>query len=283
MHSKLKISLGLLMVVLAMSSCVKQKFTTPELAEFASSSTSNKGTFFIADDPNSTFKVPVGVTTSSNKDRVISFTVTSPSGATEGQQYTIGTTSVTIPAGKVVDSISVKGIYAGVPVGVKDTLIFTITGGDAPVFTTYSKYTLVLQRYCPVVLNDLLGAYAHCVDEDDGGNQYGYYSVNVTGTSTGPTSATLTITNLAKAAFGPFKLTDAVTNPGITVNLDWSNPGNFTAIVPTQDFYVDPTYGLAKMNTAVGGFSSCEGTLTLQYNVTVDLGSFGDFISYIQR
>jgi hypothetical protein len=284
MISNKNIFLGALAMLLVLGSCVKQKFTTPELAEFASSSTSNTGAYFIPDDPNSTFKVPIGITTSSDKDRVINFTITSPTGAAAGQQYTIGATSITIPAGKVVDSIPIKGIFAGYPAGRKDTLVFTITGGDAPIFTTYKTYTLVLQKYCNVVLNDLLGTYTNVVDYDDQGNPYGPYSVTVTGTSTGPTSAKLVIPNLAAAAFGPFDpTTDASASPGITVNLDWSNPANFVTIVPTQSFYKDATYGPAQMVSGTGTFSSCDGTLTLSYTVTVAAGSFGTFTTTLQR
>ncbi|MEO6220481.1 MAG: hypothetical protein ABIO81_08640, partial [Ginsengibacter sp.] len=121
------------LLLMGFISCKKDNtITTPVLAEFAAST--NIGQYFIKDDPNSVFKIPVGITTVSNVARTITFDVSSPTGAVEGQQYTLGTTSVTIPAGTAVDSISLKGIYAGFPAGRIDTLIFTITGGDVTVF-----------------------------------------------------------------------------------------------------------------------------------------------------
>jgi hypothetical protein len=131
------------------------------------------------------------------------------------------------------------------------------------------------------VLSDLPGTYTNCVDYQGGG--YGPYTVNITGTSTGPTSAALVIKNLAAGAFGPFGPSDNALNPGIKVNIDWSNPANFTAVVTTQPFYVDPTYGQAKMVTDVGTFSSCANTFTLNYSVAVAAGSFGAFTTTIAR
>ena len=150
----------MLVLSLAINSCVKQKFNTPALAEFASSATSNQGAYFVTSDPNTEFKVPIGITTSAGKDRVLNFSVTSPSGAVAGQQYTIAATSITIPAGTVVDSIPVKGIFAGYPIGRVDTLIFSITGGDVATFNGAGTYTLIMQKYCDVVSNDLVGAFA---------------------------------------------------------------------------------------------------------------------------
>jgi hypothetical protein len=88
---------------------------------------------------------------------------------------------------------------------------------------------------------------------------------------------------MGAATFGPFGPTDAAASPGITVNLDWSNPANFITVVPSQAFYTDANYGPAQIVSGTGTFSSCDGTITLSYTVTVAAGSFGVFTTTLQR
>jgi len=263
MQSNIKKYLGSLIIILVLGSCVKQKFTTPELAEFASSSTGNSATYYVADDPNSVFKVPVGITTSAGKDRTIQFTVSSPSGATEGQQYTIGTNSVTIPAGQVVDSIPVKGIFAGLGSGRVDTLIITISGGDAAAFPSYSKYTLILRQYCPVVsLTDFEGNYDNTFDDASYGP---YHTEIVAGTITG-TKGTITIKNLWDFGFND-----------IPVTLDWTDKNNFILTFTAQATGIDAgNYDPSQAGKPLwiypagpGSFSSCEQTFTVRYQLGI--------------
>jgi hypothetical protein len=264
--------LGAFVLTIAGGSCVKQKFETPALAEFVAAPTSYKGTYYIADDPNSIFKVPVGITTTSGKDRVINFSVSSPSGATEGQQYTIGATSITIPAGKVVDSIPVKGIFAGFPAGKKDTLIITITGGDAGVFKGAEKYTLVMQKFCPVLsLTDFEGDYTNTFDDDS----YGPYTTQVVAGAITGTTGTIIIKNLYDAGFAD-----------LPVTLNWTDNNNFTLTFTAQNTGVDASvvFGASyaglplwiyPTNTA-GTFSACENTFTVRYQVGIPNVGKGD-------
>lgn len=140
---------------LIMTSCKKQGVTVPnqEVAGFAKSSDS----YLITDNPNSVYKIPVGITAIPNADRKITFTVSSPSGAVSGQQYTLGSTTVTIPAGKTVDSIAVKGLFSGYTGNRKDTLIFRITGGDVKAMNGSDKFTLYMQKVCPLNMSDFSG------------------------------------------------------------------------------------------------------------------------------
>lgn len=140
---------------LIITSCKKQGITTPnqEKVGFAKSSDS----YLITNDPNSIYKIPVGITAIPNADRKITFTVSSPSGAVSGQQYTLGSTTVTIPAGKTVDSIAVKGLFSGYAGSRKDTLIFKITGGDVKPMAGSDQFTLYLQKVCPLNMSDFSG------------------------------------------------------------------------------------------------------------------------------
>src|SRR4051794_28887975 len=76
--------------------------TPPTMSNFLGTSLA---TYFIKDDPNSIFKVPVGITTNSASSRTVTLSVTTLTGATSAQ-YSVPSTTVTIPAGKVVDSVA---------------------------------------------------------------------------------------------------------------------------------------------------------------------------------
>ncbi len=265
-------------------SCKKDNtVNTPVLSEFATPNPIGK--YFIKDDPNSVFKIPVGITTVSNKPRTVTFSVSSPTGATEGQQYNLGTTSITIPAGTAVDSIALKGIFSGYPIGRKDTLVFTITGGDVPTFKGFTTYKVVMTKYCEVNINDFAGDYNNSFDNQDP-DSYGPYTATVNSiVSTGPTSSTIYITHFADAGLGPWDPSDAASNPGIAVKLDWTDPSNFTTVVPTQ-IIGNNLFGYGPATIAAigsGTFSSCENSITISYTITVAAGSFGNFVTVLQR
>lgn len=277
------ISLPVLLVIFIIA-CKKNTviITNPPLqSSFAGNA---GGAYYIKNDPNSTFKVPIGLTTISDKDTKITVAVNSPTGATAGTQYTLPSTTVTIPKGKVEDSITVKGLFAGYPGSRRDTLNFTISGGDIPATGYNNTYTLIMQKYCDVLLTAFNGSYSQCNDIYQG-TAFGPYAANiVSATSTGPTSAKLVIKNFGAAGFGPFGATDSSFTRGITVNIDWSNPAKFTTTIPSQQLYKDPTYGDATIKAVgTGSFSSCDNTFTFNYTVTVALGSFGNFTTTMSK
>jgi hypothetical protein len=244
---------------------------------------SSIGAYYVTNDANSTFKIPIGITRAPDKDITIQFTVTSPTGAVQGQQYSLTSNSITIHTGTVLDSISLKGIFAGYSSGRRDTLVFKITGGDVPALIGSDIYTVVLQKYCNVVLSDLSGVFNRSFDFQSPDN-LGPYPTKITATSTGPTSAKLMIQNFGNAMFANFVPSDPAYSPGIEVDIDFSNPSNFTTTVPTQAFYTDPTYGAATIKAnGKGTFSSCDQSFTINYTVTVAAGSFGNFITTIKR
>ena len=278
---------GLLILSLFfLASCKKEAIVTPnqQLALFAT----NSGSYFITDDVNTEFKIPVGLTKIPDKDIKIEYTVTSSS-AVQGQQYSLAGNSITIPAGKTVDSIALKGIFAAYPSGRTDTLVFKITGGDIPSLVGSNVYTIVLQKYCEVDLNALLGDYNNSYDADTD-DEYGPYTTTVvSATSTGPTTAKLVIKYAGDYYFGPFKATDPTMATGITVNIDWTDPANFFTTIPTQPMGTVITstgtnYGMLTISAVgKGSFSSCDNTLSISYKATVSAGSFGNIVTKLSR
>jgi len=272
----LTVSLFAVLMGAFFTACKKQEISIPP-AQVEFGTNTGGAAYFVQDDPQSVFHIPVGVTSTSKQSRNITYKVTYTSGA-EGQQYTFGGTkgTATIPADSTLGYIDIKGIYAGFSSspGRVDTIILTLTGGDLPLATFNQTYTLTLQQYCPVVLADLLGQYDNCYDFY-GGGAYGPYSVTITGSSTGATSAKLVVVPFVDAVIGPYAPTDPGYN-GTTLNIDWADPANFKVNIPSQGIFVHPTYGLAKI-AGGGTFSSCFETFDVTYSVSVSAGTFSGF------
>ena len=149
--------------VLASFSCKKPDIATPpELAQFMAKGTVS---YPVQNNANSVFKFGIGLTAPAKTARNVTFSISSPTGAVEGQQYTIASKSITIPAGQVIDSVSLKGIFNGFPSGRRDTLVFTITGGDVPALIGSDILKVVLQQFCPLDMNIFDGDFEVLEDE----------------------------------------------------------------------------------------------------------------------
>ena len=214
---------------------------------------------------NQTYKIPVGVTTVSSTPRTVNISVSSPTGAGNAQ-YTLSSTTITIPAGQTIDSLTVSPVYSQYTAGRKDTLIFTITGGTDLVAAPYNKtFTLVLRGPCfegNTVLADLAGKYANSTDPDDP-----KYTVTISNlVTTSATTGTGTITNLWDG-LGP-----------VTISFDWTNPADprvsiarqrtgyyyNSSTTPKQEFSIRTTSG------KVSSFSWCNQSLTLTTDLIVE-------------
>ena len=198
------------------------------------------------------FKIPVGFTNVANEDRTINL-VYSSTNAAQGVQFN-GPSSVVIPAGKVVDTFSFKGIFSGYPSGRRDTIKIKFSG--VPGVDRRDSFELVLQRYCDVDISALVGEYAN-TNEFSATNvfQYGPYVTAVDNlVATGPTKAEGFFVNLYDEGWSDIKFI-----------MDWSNPASFTITIPEQSTgsassavkFVRSTPG--RTNT----FSSCDGTFSI--------------------
>lgn len=251
--------------------------------------TATGGTYYVKNDPNSVFKIPVGGTTISAISRNVTISVVSPTGAVSGTQYTLPSTTVTIPAGNAVDSLSVKGIFAGFPGARIDTLLFTIAGGDLKPSDYNPTYKLVMRKYCDVVSTNLVGNYANTRDYDKttaGAASAAKYNAAISNwTATSATTATVLIKNLCGTAdigFLPFAASDPATT-GLTAVLDWTNPANFTVTIASQPYVSSLyTYGASTIS-GTGTFSSCDQTFTITTTVRVAAGAFTAVASTLIR
>ncbi|AXY77173.1 hypothetical protein D3H65_25730 [Paraflavitalea soli] len=249
--------------------CKKEKTTVPPQEAHFNYQTS--GSYFVTQDANTVYKIPVGLTTTADQDRTVQFTISSPSGAAEGQQYTLDKKTVTIPAGKAVDTIYLKGKFNGYPTGRRDTLVFKITGGDVIAMPGFNEFKVFLQKYCPVNVNDFTGVY-NAQDYYNNAPDGSPYTVALTpGTTTGNTGK-ITIEGLWHDDT-PFN-----------VNLNWDNPASFTTEVPAQSWFVDATYGQSTIRpNGKGTFSSCDNSFRIDYEVTVAAGSFGKYYTILTK
>lgn len=248
-------------------SCKKEKTEIPPTKAHFTFLTS--GAYFVTNDAGTVYKIPIGLTAASSKDETIEFSITSPSGAVEGQQYTVDKKSITIPAGKVVDTILVRGKFDGYASGRKDTLSFRITGATA--LPGLDKYDLYVQQYCPVNINEFSGQY-EAQDYYDGDPDGGAYIVELTpGTTTGSTGK-LTMVGLW-----------GISIP-VTINLNWEDPANFSTEIATGLWFVHGTYGQSTIRPiGKGTFTSCDNAFVLEYEATVALGSFGHYTTTLRK
>ncbi|MBO9634257.1 MAG: hypothetical protein J7578_14170 [Chitinophagaceae bacterium] len=255
------------------NSCGKVKDTYPSIENSLFGNSGNTGLYFVTDDPKTQFIIPIGVSAIAAQDRTITFSVTSPTGASEGQQYTLGATSVKIPAGSTSFDLPLKGIFAGYPSGRKDTLNFKLTGGDIPVMTSSNSYTVVMQKYCNVQIADFSGSYL-CQDYYNNAPDGDPYEVELTPGAVGADgkSGKISISGL----WGYVK--------PFNVDLNWVNPAAFTTSIAAQPWMVHSTYGQSTIKpNGSGTFSSCDNTFKIAYEVTVSAGSFGKYYSTLTK
>lgn len=257
------------------TACKKYEITIPPTQAHFMNQTG--ATYFIL-TPTTTFKVPVGVTTVSNVDRTVTFSVSSPTGAVAGTHYNLTGNTVTIKAGQAVDSIEVRGVFSMYATGRKDTLVFTINEGGAKASEYNKEYKLLMRGPCfdgDVALSDLLGVYSN-TNEIFGNSPYGPYETTISAVSnTSATTGTITVTNIWDNGWNP-----------IVFKLNWSNPSNITVTLDPQTGIgdagtVSSTYAGRDISVrahAVGGpgtFSVCSQTLTLRLQIGVTgLGYF---------
>lgn len=213
--------------------------------------------------------IPIGITTVTNTDRTIQLTYTSATGAQNGVEFT-APTSITIPAGKALDTLRFIGNFSNIPAGVAHPVKIKITGGDVPAFAGKDSILITLRRYCEVILANLGGDYDNTFE-----GTYGPYTASVTNlTATSGTTATATVTNIYDNGI------DA------TVTFDWTDPANFKVTMASQPtpFTSGGLPLFVRGNAATAStFSSCENTITLTLDLYTSAGIYDTFTMSMAR
>lgn len=269
---------GFFFILFLISSCKKVPELTnpPEEAHFTNST---GGSYFIT-SPGVSYKIPVGITNTSSANRIVSFTVNSPTGAVAGTHYSLpGGNTVTIPPGKAIDSITVSGVFSQYTSGRKDTLVFTITEPSVKASSYNKEYKLFMRGPCfegDADLTAFQGTYPR-TNELFGTSAYGPYTVTISAiTPLTATTGKITVTNIWNSGWGP-----------IDFILDWTNPANRTVtVVPATSGIADAgtlssTYAgsqvaVRNFSGQPGTFSFCSKTIVLKMQLGVaGLGYFG--------
>jgi len=254
-------SLSVAFVLLVVFACKKKIETAipPANSEFAfQDNVSPRGFYVLATAPGDTYKIPVGLTTPQSQPVTINFTYTSAT-AVAGTHYT-APASITIPAGKVLDTIQMKGIFANIPAGVSHTVVAKITGGNLPAVVGRDSVVIVLRRYCNVNLASLAGNYNTFENSIYTGVAGPYVSTVTNVVQTSPTTATGTMNNIWDYA--------------ITANVtfDWTDPANFKVFITpspqtTQYTSAGQTIFIGQQSGTTNTFSSCSNTITMNFRL----------------
>lgn len=217
------------------------------------------GDFYVQDVTAPEFLIEVGVTTTSNVDRVFTVSIDPTSTAT-ANQYTIDSSTLKIPANSNVGYIRIVGNYANSLTSGSKLILKLDSVSDAVVADFDNIYTLNIYQFCDFVLTDFLGAW----DADEVG--YQVYTSNFTQGSN---------TDLNEIIMS--NIWDVNPSSQTKVFFNDSNPSNFKLDFPvyTDNFlYNNSTYGPAYIDRGEGNFSACAETVYMKFQVRVSAGFF---------
>lgn len=219
-------------------------------------------TYSLEDASSGTFKVTVGTTDVAATDRIVTYKVTSKTGAVEGTEYTLSPAgAVTIPAGKTTADIVITGDYIHYESGRKDTLLFTLGEPSIKVADFMNEAVVVMRGPCfdgDVTLSEMAGDYANSTDADEP-----LYTVKVTGLEeTSPTTGKGVIANLWNGS------------APVIITFDWTDPTNIKTAIAWQpmgfDYAAGNPYAIRTTPGKKSTFSICDQTITLRVDLIVE-------------
>lgn len=259
--------------IAALASCKKNNLvigkdvTPPAFVKIGTWTAADSTGLYVVRSNNAPFKIPIGITNVSDKDRTINFTYTSAN-AVEGVNFT-APKSIVIKAGEALDSLAITGLFAGFNDDVTKVLKLkvTISGGDVPVNPKKFNYDLTMKMYWDANLNAFSGTYI--IQDFDGAEPDGDpYEVELIPISGNGPQTSLNI----KGLWGRNEL--------VKVVLNWDDRTKGTTTIPKAFFYTHSSYGALTINpNGTGKFSATDNTMTIGYENTVSAGSFGKYTS----
>ncbi|MCU4176902.1 hypothetical protein [Carboxylicivirga sp. N1Y90] len=155
---KIKIGLFLGFVALMLQGCETESalYDGPDLVHFSEVSSQ----MVIKEREENKATITVGSTTVSSVDRTYTIKIlTDESTATEGGDFQLSSNTVTIPAGKVISTFDVIGLYDGASSD-GTTLKLTIADASAGQLANFNnQYTIDLFKFCSFERDAFIGTY----------------------------------------------------------------------------------------------------------------------------
>ncbi len=272
-----KLSLATFAFGLLFTSCKKEAYINTANQD-AALFTKISDNYFVENVAGDSYTGTIGVSRAVVTDTKIEFTVSSPTGAVEGVEYTIPEKFVIIPAGQVLDSFKIFGDYAGLAGGTHQLVLKFKP--DVKAFVDADSCIINLMPSCDEanpLISILQGDYNN-TNETLGTSAYGPYQTSISATiPAGPTSATAVVENIFDSGWGPISFT-----------LNWTDPNNRTTTVIAQNAI--PGSDAGSLNSAYAGlpvavrpyatsgpgtYSACAQELTLNMQLGVGDGAGG--------
>lgn len=214
-------------------------------------------TYFVNQENDGGFKIPIGVTAASNESRTfnVALVVEEESAvpyAEDGTHYTLESTTVTIPANEVTGYITVNGNFENLADPRK--LSFVLSEGQKNAGFRQS-YELVMRQFCPYVQSDFVGEFRLT------SALFGEWDVEMVA---GENPDEVIVKDMYEEGYD------------VIIKLDDSNQSNFVATVAEQGLYTHSIYGeVSGVTEAAGKFSACETTIDVRLFRCVSIGCFG--------
>ncbi len=270
----LKFTCIVLSGVMLLASCKKNNLvldrdplTHPEAARFLLYPTAANSFYAYnileVPSPGSVFNLPVGVTTVSNVDRKVKFTISSLR-AVAGVQYN-APTEITIKAGKAVDTLKIQGLFAGYPTGRIDTLKIKITSESGYIGKNayQDSVMLIMKKTCPIVVADFAGDFKVLVDQ-----WADYYAGDI---------VPLTVSGDTVM----FKyLADNATPIKILVN---KTNGSTSVAKQSYGFYGGDQFFAQSITSTDNFINPCDKIISVRLTHTVSAGSYGSYTIKFQK
>jgi len=235
---------------------------SPVLVQFANSSVTAN---FIRDDANPgifTYDIPVVLIGGKNqpisKSVDVTVSIDPSSTATEGVEFNLLTSSLTIPAGQTSAPIQIEVLTENLDPDDPKTLVLSIDSSSLTISDSF-KTSIDLQAACPFDITTFYGTYDATGDGGD-------YTVEVV---EGPAENTLLVTNLTNT--GGETVIELNTDPTVPT-IEYRSKEFDTALS------VHSAYGniwATTVSAETSSYKSCDNSLYLEFKRCVGIGCFG--------